>query len=680
MKTRLVLLFIIVPFLVVSQAMPDTARVLEEITVRAFAQQNALQDVPAAVAVLQPRDLNRFVNSSLVPAFNLNPGVRLEERSPGSYRVAIRGSSLRSPFGVRNVKVYWNDLPMTDAGGNTYLNQLDPASVSRLEIIKGPGSSLYGAGTGGVLLFYQPPVQDERSLEIGSTIGSYGLQNFQLSFRQGTATTSHVVQYLHQQSEGYRDHTRMARDMINCQSRFTLNDKQALETNVLYSDLFYQTPGGLTQAEFESNPRQARPAAGSLPGAQQQHAHVAQRSFFSGVSHDFQLSRHVHNRTGVYANFVEFGNAAIRNWERRAEQNLGARSITTFNYSRNEFQLKFQSGFEFQRTFSNIGTFANLAGRVGSLQSSDEVISATGLVFAQGTAEWKKWTLTTGVSGNYQSVEFLRLAPAAEYQTRRFPWAWMPRVALLRHLSRNHRVYATISRGFSPPTLAEIRPSTTVFNSTLQAETGQNFETGWRGHTHQGRLSWDLALYHFRLRETIVVRRADDGADFFLNAGSTRQNGAELLLHWQPTLTSRLLQRIRITTGLTWQRYVFQQYAKINADFSGNRLTGVPEEMYSVAVDFTGLSGWYLHAACIYTGSLPLNDANTFRAADYVFTAIKAGWRRAAKKSAWDLFSGIDNATGSTYSLGNDINAAGNRFFNVAPGRQFFVGFRLTIL
>ena len=76
----------------------------------------------------------------------------MEERSPGSYRINIRGSSLRSPFGVRNVKVYWNDIPVTDAGGNTYFNQFAWNNFSSIEVVKGPVGSMYGAGTGGLLI------------------------------------------------------------------------------------------------------------------------------------------------------------------------------------------------------------------------------------------------------------------------------------------------------------------------------------------------------------------------------------------------------------------------------------------------------------------------------------------------------------------------------------------------
>lgn len=679
MNFRLILLLPFVSFGAGGQTTPDSARVLAEITVRAFALQNPLQQLPASVAVIQPGDLNRFVNSSLVPALNMTPGVRMEERSPGSYRVAIRGSALRSPFGVRNVKVYWNDLPMTDAGGNTYLNQLDPAAVGTLEIIKGPGSSLYGAGTGGVLLFYQPPLRDERSAEIAATVGSFGLRNLQFSYREGTKTTSHLVQYLHQQADGYRDHTRMARDMINSQFRFAWNEKQALEANLLYSDLFYQTPGGLTPAEFESNPRQARPAAGTLPGARQQNAHVAQRSFFTGITHEYQLGSHLYNRTGVYGNLVEFGNAAIRNWERRAEQNFGARSITTFDYTLHEVQIKLQGGLEFQRTFSNIGTFQNLSGQVGNLQSSDEVVSTGGMVFVQNTITNNRWTLTAGLSANYQSLQFRHLAPAAEFRTREFPWAWMPRLALMRKFLTNHHVHASVSRGFSPPTLAEIRPSTTVYNAGLQPEQGLNYEVGWRGHAWQSQFSWDITLYHFRLKETIVVRRAPDGADYFVNAGNTRQNGGEILLHVQPDLQSRTFQRLRLTIGITRQAYVFQNYSKSGVDYSGNRVTGVPAEVYTTAVDLVLQSGWYLNAACTYTGKLPLDDGNTWYADAYAFAAVKGGWRKSGRNRTIEIFAGIDNALNGTYSLGNDINAAGNRFYNLAAGRQFFGGARLTL-
>src|SRR5678815_1496519 len=99
----------------------------------------------------------------------------MDERSPGSYRLSIRGNLLRSPFGVRNVKIYWNGIPFTDANGNTYLNQIDFNNIGRMEIIKGPGGSMYGAGTGGVVLLSGAvAAAKENSLSLNVSAGSYG--------------------------------------------------------------------------------------------------------------------------------------------------------------------------------------------------------------------------------------------------------------------------------------------------------------------------------------------------------------------------------------------------------------------------------------------------------------------------------------------------------------------------
>src|SRR5207245_1200850 len=114
--------------------------------------------------------------NSLVSSMNTVPGVRMEERSPGSYRLSIRGSLLRSPFGVRDVKVYYDEIPLTDAGGNTYLNAIDVNSVQGIEILKGPDGSLFGANSGGVVLI--SPVNrynDNNYLSAELNGGSYGL-------------------------------------------------------------------------------------------------------------------------------------------------------------------------------------------------------------------------------------------------------------------------------------------------------------------------------------------------------------------------------------------------------------------------------------------------------------------------------------------------------------------------
>jgi len=102
---------------------------LQEVVIQAFEEQRSWLQQPAPVARLSPISLHAFAENNLLPALNTIPGIRMEQRSPSSYRLNIRGSSIRSPFGVREVKIYYNDIPLTSPGGDTYLNQLDMADM-----------------------------------------------------------------------------------------------------------------------------------------------------------------------------------------------------------------------------------------------------------------------------------------------------------------------------------------------------------------------------------------------------------------------------------------------------------------------------------------------------------------------------------------------------------------------
>src|SRR5690606_9289018 len=124
---------------------------LDSLIVIGYDSEQMLRSVPGAVHVLSEERLRAFDDERILTSVNSLPGVRFEERSPGSYRLAIRGSTLRSPFGVRNIKVYWNGIPFTDPTGSTALNLLDNINMQHLEVIKGPAGSVYGAGTGGAL-------------------------------------------------------------------------------------------------------------------------------------------------------------------------------------------------------------------------------------------------------------------------------------------------------------------------------------------------------------------------------------------------------------------------------------------------------------------------------------------------------------------------------------------------
>jgi len=673
----LLFLFTLFPFHKTA-AQTDSTRVLEEVIVSAYQSNRPLNEIPASIGIVNEKELIRFSNTSLLPAVNTVPGVRMEERSPGSYRFSIRGSSLRSPFGVRNVKFYWNGLPMTDGGGNTYLNLLDFNSVGSMEIIKGPGASLYGAGTGGVVLLKSPEVKTSL-IQLGALYGSYGLQQYNGLFQHGGKKMDASVRLTWQQADGYREQSEMSRGVANVDLHFYLDSKNTLSTTLFSSVLDYQTPGGLTKAQYEENARQARPGTGAALGAVGQKAEVNNKTTYVGLSHEVQWSKFLSTRTGIYGSLSDFKNPTIRNYESREEKNGGLRTETQYVLDKNTWKAKFTAGAELQFFGSDVGVYGNDQGTRTAPQTMDALTAQQYLAFAQSEIDLPyQFLLTVGASINYLKYKDQQSITAFNTLNKKFDPDISPRIALLKKFNESFSIYGNISRGFSPPTFAEALPSTGVFNPDLNAERGVSYEAGLRGKFLK-QFDFDLAAYDFELKNAIVIQRAADGADYFVNAGSTSQKGLEARLGWNQDFATRFIHSLRIWSSVTVNHYRFKSYEQSGVDYSGNPLTGVAPDIIVGGLDIDTRQGFYLNATITYTDHISLNDASTEYATDYVLLGTRAGYRKVIGKLPYEFFGGIDNALDQKYSLGNDLNAVGGRFYNAAAGRNFYAGLKISL-
>ncbi len=683
LKITLALLHMSVLSVMAQETRRDSTYLLREIVIEAYEMDRQLDEVPASVGTLNQHDLLRYSNTSILPAVNLVPGVRMEERSPGSYRFSIRGSSLRSPFGVRNVKAYWNGLPFTDGGGNTYLNLFDFSAFGSMEIIKGPGGSLYGAGTGGVLLMRSPEVTGN-NLQASATFGSYGLQRYLIGGQLMNEKHAANIQFAHHQSDGYRQQTALQRTALNADVTSSIGRKGTLTSTLMLSKLFYETPGGLNKAQFEEDPRQARPPSTSL-GAVEANAAVENKTIFGGFLYDHEWDNRWSTTAGVYGGFSAFQNPTIRNYEARDETNVGLRTHTTYRMFRNQSSTggKITLGGEYQYLHSPIDVYDNDGvGNPAAVQVRDEVSSSSGLVFAQGDIELPNgFFITAGASLNFLTYDFLRVEPAPEVaQKRTFDAVVSPRLALLKKFSESLSLFASYSDGFSPPSLAEVRPSTNTFSNTLKAESGNNLEAGARGSLWGERFAYDVVIYDFRLRNTIVVQRNEEGADYFINAGRTSQRGVEAMLSYSVSNATGFLSDFKLWTSYAYQHYRFKDYVVLDTDYSGNALTGIAPRIFSGGVDAVFRNAFSADVTLNYVGEMPLNDANTDFAESYVLLGMRAGWKSALRGThRFEVFAGVDNVLDEVYSLGNDLNAFGGRYYNAAMPRNYYAGVSIVL-
>ncbi len=665
-----------------AQNKADSILTLPEITVSAYPSKPLLLHVASSVSIIDKPQIRDYTSQSLVSVMNSVAGLRMEERSPGSYRLSIRGSLLRSPFGIRNIKIYLDEFPLTDAGGNTYLNLIDVNSINSIQILKGPEGSMFGANTGGVILLDTKSKSDASKAEASIRIGSFGLFDEQIRFDKEWVHYSVNINEAHQQSNGYRRNSFFQRNYLQVVQVWNYK-KGVAKVLLLGSKLHYETPGGLTLSQFEEDPRQARPATSTLPGAQEQKAGVYNTTLYTGISNEIHLLPVLRHIIILFGSYTDFKNQFITNYEIQRGPTSGLRTYLELGKIMHIVTWKWDIGFEWQQTKSAVSNSDNNYGMKGELQAADNLNATQSFIFSQFSALINtRFEFEAALSYNNYHFNFKNTFPNAEsnFTTKKLNAQYMPRIGFSYRITKKLVWRISASKGYSPPTLAELRPSDNIIYSNLQSEFGWNYETGFRFKSLDKSWDADIVLFKFDLRNAIVRRTNISGTEYFINAGSTNQIGLEFQL-FRELIKYRLqgfLRGLEFRNSFTYYDFTFNDYSDNMTSYSGNKLTGVPKFMNTGSLKLFFPQKLNLFLSYNYTDKAPLNDGNSVYSSSYQLFGIKMSWEYRYKESfILQLYGGVENILNVSYSLGNDINAAGNRYFNPAPTRTYYCGIHM---
>lgn len=656
---------------------------LGEITVVGYESNRSLLETPGAISFVDADVITAFDHQSLLFGLNTVPGVRMEQRAPGSYRIAIRGSSLRSPFGIRNVKIYWNDIPFTEPSGNSFLNLLDVINMQKAEVIRGPAGSVYGAGTGGVLLLKS---QDSQILEAGTSFGSYGFQRYSLHAQNQFENGNLKFNYAHQQSDGYREQSFLNRQTAEITGNYELNERQQISSSFLYADFHYGIPGALTKEQMQENPRQARPGNATSLGSVEANSSIQHQLFLAGITHDFQLTENLDNKTTIFGSFSNFDHPFNLDYKKDSRKSSGLRSLFQFRQEFGGVKSIFTMGGEFHASDYTARNFENDFSEVGALNFDDQIGILSTLLFINTEFDLPhQFYLSAGLSYNRLKYSLNRLITNLENDVaglaeKDFSPEIIPRIGLVKKISPQLSLHGSISYGFSPPTIEEFRTNEGSINMELEAEQGVNYEIGIRGFLWQGRFGYDLTTFYFRLNETIVQQQSERGTVLFENAGNTDQFGIELAATWVLFYSNQgFLERLRWDNSYTYHHFKFRNYNRAGNDFSGNALTGVAPHNFVSTLKAESGAGIYATLAYNFADKIPLNDANSIYTNAYHLVQGKMGYRQEIlPKLYMDVYFGADNLLNETYSLGNDLNAFGGRYYQPAAPRNWFAGITMN--
>ncbi|SEW18366.1 iron complex outermembrane recepter protein [Chitinophaga sp. YR573] len=667
----------------VLKAQKDTTHLLREVVIQAYPGKHfSLLQVPTSSAVITPQQLQLQQGTTLLPALNNIPGVRMEERSPGSYRLSLRGSLLRSPFGIRNVKIYMDEIPLTDAGGNTYLNLADAGSFDGIEVLKGPDGSQFGANSGGVLIFHPAgSLPDTNHIKGDIQGGSYGLFHEQAAWQQQWGNYRMNLYQAVQHSDGYRVNSALKRYYVQTDQQWQYNAHNRLKLIAFYSDLDYHTPGGLTAAQAAADPKAARPATATLPGAVTQQAGIHNKTALGGLVHESQLSDHWQHVISVYGSNTHFENPFITNFEARDENTFGARTYIALQnqaIGNTNIHLDWTTGIEWQQTGSDINNYGNRAGKRDTVQAASNITARQYFYFTSLTFHLSKQLLAEAAASlNYFNYSF-NDESAGGTGKKKFSPQLMPRFSLSYLITPEFAARATVSRGYSTPSIAEVRPTDNVINTSLQAETGWNYEAGLRLNNRHNRYQLDASVFYYHLQDAIVRKLHDDGNEYYINAGGTRQSGVEVQgMTWiQEPAQTGFLRGTQLQGSYTYSHFLFSDYNAVGKDYSGNALTGVPKHTVTAGLLLQFPAHVSLFTQYTFTDKLPLDDANTTYAKQYHLLQCKVSWELCKRVA---VYAGADNLLNQFYSLGNDLNAVGNRYYNPSPTRNYYGGVRFAL-
>lgn len=138
----------------VTVALPVSTSSLETIVVSASRRQEKVLDAPASISVLQPEEIQRQVSTSTVEAIRTAPGVDVAQTGIDRREVVLRGFN-EAFSGSAYVLTDYREAAVPSLAVNVHsLMPNMSLDVERIEVVRGPGSALYGPGVDSGVIHY----------------------------------------------------------------------------------------------------------------------------------------------------------------------------------------------------------------------------------------------------------------------------------------------------------------------------------------------------------------------------------------------------------------------------------------------------------------------------------------------------------------------------------------------
>lgn len=665
-----------------TSAIAQTSSPLEEIVVVGTRTEQALSTIPMAISVVNKDaiQLGRQelgLDESLIAI----PGLIMQSRYnfTQDLSVSIRGFGSRANFGMRGIKVFADDIPMTLPDGQSGTDDLDLGSAQSVEVIRGPSASLYGTSSGGVISLTTEQPTDTPFVETKLMAGEYGHQKLQLKAGGTSGRLGYLVNVSRLKMDGYRDHSEVEHSLINSKFIYSIDDTSSITAilNAVDSPVA-NDPGGVTLTDVAAD----RTAAGSRNLSsnsgeafdQQRLGLVYKKSF--GSQHDLTLRTYTMRKDfytflpiGSHIPFV--ADDGVVAYQRSFS---GVGGLYTYTDALMGMPNVFSVGVDMDYQTDDRQRFINNAGVKGSMTFGQvEEAESVGVYFRNETSLTDDLILSFG--GRFDNIDLdvddLYMANGDQSGGLSYE-EFSPSIGLMWNQSQELNLYTNYSTSFETPTFTELGSPAQDLNVNLggfnnvNPQKAKSIEVGAKGSVFENRLYYDLALYSMDVKNEITSVVNIGSRAFFENADTDR-NGLEAQIQ------AKLTDQLSLTVSYTYSDFDFTSFDGTPAAV-GESLPGIPEHQLYAELKYTHSSGAYAVIDALNVGEFYADNANTEQVDSSIVSTLRFGNSYDLNGTIVAPFFGINNLFDEEYFSTVRKNAFGGRAYEAAPERHVYGG------
>ena len=613
------------------------------------------------------------------------PGIVVQNRQnyAQDLQISSRGFGARATFGVRGIRLIADGIPATMPDGQGQASTFALSSAERIEVLRGPFSSLYGNAAGGVIVVETEDPPEKPTVGIDLMGGTY--DTWRAGVRLGGYNTLFDASRF--ESDGYREHSAVRRDQYNLKFKYPLRSETSL--TIVGNQLRQpetQDPLGLTRAQVEQNPRQATPQAIQFNTRKTVYQEQLGATLAHRLSADTRIEATVYGGSRWVEQYlaIPLVNQAPPTSSGGVVQLDRDYAGAALRLSTSVSDWRFSVGAEYDLMDERRRGFINNLGVQGPLKrDEDDEVTATDF-YAQ--AEWQfteRWSAHAGLRTSrveFRSEDHFIIAGNPDDSGSRKYSETTPVAGLLYRYTKSLSFYGTVGEGFETPTFAELahqNPPATGLNFALEASRSRHAELGVKAILPRiARVN--AALFGIETRDEIVVDVNQGGRTTFKNAGRTERRGLELAGQsaWPGPFGAQFAYTyLDATFKEGFSSTVLGNTVTIPA---GNALPGVPNHQAYAQVSYRQ-PRFYTYLEALYRSKVPVNDANSeFAGAYTVFNLVGAlvqqggGWRISE-------YLRMDNIADRNYVGSVIVNEGNGRFYEPSPRRSISAGIQATI-